>query len=69
MVRTYVTALVVMVFLLILLTVHSLPQTEVDCSAPVEAACQRAFAGCLNACTSDGTKCQQACSYARGLCR
>ena len=69
MVRKYVTSLVAVLLLLLLLSVNGLPQTETDCSSSIEAACQRAFAGCLNACTGVDTKCLQACNYARGLCR
>ena len=69
MVKQYLTPLVVVLLLLLLLSVNGLPQTETDCSSSIEAACQRAFAGCLNACTGADSKCQQACVYARGLCR
>ncbi len=68
MVRKYLTSLVMVLFFLVLLSVSGLPQTEPDCSSAVEGACQRAFGGCLNACGGMDSKCQQACSYARGLC-
>ena len=69
MVRKYLTSLVMVLLFLVLLSVSGLPQTEPDCSPAVEGACQRAFGGCLNACTGVETKCLQACNYARGLCR
>ncbi len=69
MVRKYVMSLVMVLLFLILLSVSVLPQTETDCSSAIEGACQRAYSGCLNACTSVGSKCQEACAYARGLCR
>ena len=69
MVKQYLTSLVVVVLLLLLLSVSGLPQIETDCSSSIEGACQRAFGGCLNACTGVDTKCLQACNYARGLCR
>ena len=69
MVKQYLTSLVVVLLLLLVLSVSGLPQTETDCSSLIEGACQRAFAGCLNACTGADSKCQQACNYARGLCR
>ena len=69
MVRKYVTSLVAVLLLLLLLSVNGLPQTETDCSSSIEAACQRAFAGCLNACTGADSKCQQACTYTRSVCR
>jgi len=68
MVRKYLTSLVMVLLFLVLLSVSGLPQTEPDCSAQIEGACQRAFAGCLNVCGGLNSKCQQACSYARGLC-
>jgi len=68
MVRKYLMSLVMVLLFLILLSVNGLPQTEPDCSPAVEGACQRAFGGCLNACGGMDSKCQQACSYARGLC-
>ncbi len=69
MVKQYLTPLVVVLLLLLVLSASGLPQTETDCSFPIEGACQRAFGGCLNACTGVDTKCLQACNYARGLCR
>lgn len=68
MVRKYLTSMVMVLLFLILSSVSGLPQTEPDCSSAVEGACQRAFAGCLNACGGLNSKCQQACSFARGLC-
>ena len=68
MVRKYLTSLVMVLLFLVLLSVSGLPQTEPDCSSAVEGGCQRAFGGCLNACGGMDSKCQQACSYARGLC-
>jgi hypothetical protein len=67
--RKYVMSLVMALFLLILWSVSGLPQTETDCSAAIEGACQRGFSGCLNACAGADAKCQQACAFARGLCR
>ena len=69
MVKQYLTSLVVVMLLLLVLSVSGLPQTQTDCSPLIEGACQRAFGGCLNACTGVDTKCLQACNYARGLCR
>jgi len=69
MVKQYLMSLVVVMLLLLVLSVSGLPQTQTDCSSPIEGACQRAFGGCLNACTGVDTKCLQACNYARGLCR
>lgn len=69
MVRKYLTSLVAVLLLLLLLSVSGLPQTETDCSSSIEGACQRAYSACVIACTSVGSKCQEACAYARGLCR
>jgi hypothetical protein len=67
--RKYVLSLVMVLLLLMLWSVSGLPQTETDCAAAIEGACQRAFSGCLNACPGADTRCQQACAFARGLCR
>ena len=69
MVRKYVTSLVALLLLLLLLSVNGLPQTETDCSSSIEAACQRTYSACRTVCTSLDTKCQEACAYARGVCR
>ena len=69
MVKQYLSSLVVVLLLLLVLSVNGLPQTETDCSASIEAACQRAYSACRTMCTSSDTKCQEACAYARGLCR
>src|SRR2546427_9665240 len=69
MVKQYLMSLVVVLLLLFVLSISGLPQTQPDCCSPIEGPCQRAFGGCLNACTGVDTKCLQACTYARGLCR
>jgi len=69
MVKQYLMSLVVVLLLLFVLSISGLPQTQTDCSSAIEGACQRAFSGCLTACGGADSKCQQACSYARGVCR
>src|SRR5437899_12657850 len=69
MVKQYLMSLVVVLLLLFVLSISGLPQTQTYCSSPIEGACQRAFGGCLNEFTGVDTKCLQACTYARGLCR